>query len=91
MISAAIATGDIAALNYSIAEKYVRALTSFAQAPNQKTIIVPMELSGLAGTLSGIAAIAAGALQEGRAEDSRRTAIQRAPVPNVPAPPTRPT
>jgi regulator of protease activity HflC (stomatin/prohibitin superfamily) len=88
MLSDAIASGDIAALNYSIAEKYVRALTSFAQAPNQKTIIVPMELSGLAGTLGGIAAIAAGALQEGRAEDAGRAAIRRAVVPSVPAPPT---
>jgi regulator of protease activity HflC (stomatin/prohibitin superfamily) len=87
MISAAISTGDIAALNYSIAEKYVRALTSFAQAPNQKTIIVPMELSGLAGTLSGIAAIAAGALQEGRVEDNARLTGRRAAVPNVPGPP----
>ena len=88
MLSDAIASGDIAALNYSIAEKYVRALTSFAQAPNQKTIIVPMELSGLAGTLGGIAAIATGALQEGRAEDAGRAATRRAVVPSVPAPPT---
>ena len=69
VLSEAIASGDVAALNYSIAEKYVRALASFAQAPNQKTFIVPMELSGLAGTLGGISALAASAFGEARAED----------------------
>ena len=85
MLSEAIASGDLAALNYSIAEKYVRALTSFAQSPNQKTIIVPMELSGLAGTLGGIAAIAASAMSEGRAEASGRAAVSRV-VPSVSPP-----
>ncbi len=77
MLSEAIAAGDIAALNYSIAEKYVRALASFAQSPNQKTFIVPMELSSLAGTLSGISALAAGAIGESRAEDAGRAAARR--------------
>ena len=36
MVSEAIAQGDIAALNYLIADKYVRAFTALAQAPNQK-------------------------------------------------------
>ena len=70
VLSEAIASGDIAALNYSIAEKYVRALAAFAQAPNQKTFIVPMELASLAGTLGGIAAIAQSAMSEGRIEDA---------------------
>ena len=70
VLSEAIASGDIAALNYSIAEKYVRALAAFAQSPNQKTFIVPMELASLAGTLGGIAAIAQSAMSEGRVEDA---------------------
>jgi regulator of protease activity HflC (stomatin/prohibitin superfamily) len=80
MLSEAIAGGDMAALNYWVAEKYIKSLTRFAEAPNQKTIIVPMELSGLAGTLGGIAAIAAGAMREG--------AAKRALVPDVPGPPS---
>jgi len=87
MLSEAVASGDPAALNYWVAEKYIKSLTTFAQSPNQKTIIVPMELSGLAGTLSGIAAIAAGALNDGRGDDAGRAAIKRALVPNVPGPP----
>jgi regulator of protease activity HflC (stomatin/prohibitin superfamily) len=85
MLSEALANGDIAAFNYSIAEKYVRALTSFAQSPNQKTFVLPMELSGLAGTIGGISALAASAFSEGRAEDAARTAVKRAA-----APPTTP-
>jgi regulator of protease activity HflC (stomatin/prohibitin superfamily) len=72
VLSEAIASGDVAALNYSIAEKYVRAFTALAQSSNQKTLIVPMELASLAGTLSGIAAIAAGAQEDGRAAPPRR-------------------
>jgi len=84
MLSEAIASGDIAALNYSIAEKYVRAFTALAQSPNQKTFIVPMELASLAGTLSGIAAIASGSQAEGRVEDAARSAVRRAVVPESP-------
>jgi len=67
MLSDAIAKGDIAALNYSIAEKYIRALTALAQSTNQKTVIVPMEMASLAGTLGGISQIAATAFGEGGA------------------------
>ena len=86
VLSESISSGDIAALNYLIAEKYVRAFTALAQSNNQKTFIVPMELASLAGTLSGIAAIAAGAQSETRAEDSARAAARRAVVPNSPPP-----
>ncbi len=88
VLSEAIASGDIAALNYSLAEKYIRAVTALAQAPNQKTFIVPLELSSLAGTLGGIAAIAAGAQGEGRAEDAARAPVRRTIVPNTPPTPS---
>ncbi|HYF53025.1 MAG TPA: SPFH domain-containing protein [Salinarimonas sp.] len=57
LVSDAIASGDLAAANFLIAEKYIRALGSIASAPNQKVIIVPIEAAGLAGTLGGIAEI----------------------------------
>ncbi len=63
----ALADGNVAALNYNLAEKYVRALTALATAPNQKTMIVPLELSSLAGTLGGIAQIVQASLAEGAA------------------------
>ena len=40
----------------------MRALQAFAESPNQKVFIVPMELASLAGTLGGISQIAAAAL-----------------------------
>ncbi|HEY8579625.1 MAG TPA: SPFH domain-containing protein, partial [Beijerinckiaceae bacterium] len=61
MMSEAIASGATAAVNYFIAEKYVKAIDALAHSPNQKTFIMPMEMSGLAGTLAGIAEVARGA------------------------------
>jgi len=88
-VSEAIANGDLAALNYFVAEKYVRALQAFATSPNQKTFIMPLDLASLAGTLGGIAEIAASALGEGRASDAARH--QRPAVPGVPPAPRPPS
>src|SRR5215510_13009464 len=43
MVSQAIAKGDVASLNYFIADKYLKAFGEFAHAPNQKVLIIPME------------------------------------------------
>jgi regulator of protease activity HflC (stomatin/prohibitin superfamily) len=85
VVSQAIANGDLAALNYFIAEKYVKALQALATAPNQKVFIMPLDLASLAGTLGGIAEIASSALGEGRASDVARHL--RPAVPSVPSPP----
>ena len=84
MVSAAIANGDLAALNYFIAEKYVKAITALAETPNQKVFIMPMDMASLAGTLGGIAEIARSALGEGASADAVRVARPpRGVVPNV--------
>jgi regulator of protease activity HflC (stomatin/prohibitin superfamily) len=80
MVSKALAEGDLAALNYFIAEKYVKAVTALAEAPNQKVFIMPLDLASLAGTLGGIAEIASSALGEARAADGGRPAR---PIRNV--------
>jgi len=54
MVSAAIAKGDVNAVNYFVAQDYVKAFGELAKSPNQKTVIVPAELSGLAATVGGI-------------------------------------
>jgi regulator of protease activity HflC (stomatin/prohibitin superfamily) len=69
LVSEATAQGDPAAINYLVADKYVRALQALAQAPNQKVFIVPMELASLAGTLGGISQIAASAFGETAASE----------------------
>ncbi len=54
MVSQAIAKGDVNAINYFVAQDYVKAFEKLASSPNQKTLIVPAELSSLAGTVAGI-------------------------------------
>jgi len=58
MVSEAIAAGDIQAINYFVAQKYVDALKEFATSPNQKTLLLPMETIGILGSLAGITEIA---------------------------------
>jgi regulator of protease activity HflC (stomatin/prohibitin superfamily) len=58
MVSEAIAAGDVQAINYFVAQKYVDALTAFARSPNQKTFLMPVEATGIIGALAGIGEIA---------------------------------
>jgi len=64
MVSEAIAKGDIQAINYFVAQKYTEALRDIAAAPNAKTVMIPLEASGLIGSISGIADIAKTVLSE---------------------------
>ncbi len=57
-VSSAIASGDIQAVNYFVANKYVEALKEVATAPNQKVILMPLEASNVIGALGGITEIA---------------------------------
>ncbi|MCF6276136.1 MAG: SPFH/Band 7/PHB domain protein [Robiginitomaculum sp.] len=57
MVSTAIAKGDVNAINYFIAQDYVAAFKALATSPNQSTVIVPAELSGLAATVGGLTAL----------------------------------
>ena len=58
MVSTAIAQGDVQAINYVVAQKYVEALKAFAASPNQKLLMLPMETTGVLGSLAGIAELA---------------------------------
>ncbi len=60
MVSEAIAQGDIKAINYFVAQKYVEALKEFANSPQQKTLILPTETSAVLGSLAGIAELFGG-------------------------------
>ena len=62
MVSQAIAQGDVQAINYFVAQKYVDALKEFATSPNQKVMFLPMEASALIGTIGGIAELAKDAM-----------------------------
>jgi len=58
MVSAAIAAGGSQAINYFVANNYIKALESLATAPNQKVLMMPVEASSFISSLSGIADIA---------------------------------
>ena len=58
MVSRAIAAGDVQAINYFVANNYVKALEKLASAPNQKVLMLPLEATSLMGTLAGVAEIA---------------------------------
>ncbi len=55
MVSEAIASGDLQAINYFVAQKYVEALKDIASAGNQKVLFMPMEATGILGSLAGVA------------------------------------
>lgn len=55
VLSEAVATGQPMALNYYIAEKYVKALEALATSPNQKVLMLPVEATAILGSLGGIA------------------------------------
>ncbi len=54
MVSEAIAKGDIQAINYFVAQKYVESLKEIAGADNSKLILMPLEASNVIGALGGI-------------------------------------
>lgn len=58
MVSQAISKGDLQAINYFVADKYIGALHALAAAPNQKVLLMPMEVTGVLGTLAGVAELA---------------------------------
>ena len=58
MVSRAIAEGDVNAINYFVAQKYVEALQQIASAPNEKLVFMPLDSSGVVGAIGGIAELA---------------------------------
>jgi regulator of protease activity HflC (stomatin/prohibitin superfamily) len=64
MVSEAISRGDIQAINYFIAQKYIESLKDIAKSDNSKLIMMPLEASSVIGALSGIGEIAKEALNK---------------------------
>jgi regulator of protease activity HflC (stomatin/prohibitin superfamily) len=67
LVSQSIRAGDINAINYFVATKYVDALKAMVGAPNQKIMLMPMEATGVLGSLAGIAELAKNSLTEQQA------------------------
>lgn len=70
MVSDAIAQSGSQAINYFIAQEYTKAVAKFADSPNAKTILFPVEATQLIGTLGGIGELAKEALSENKAQNA---------------------
>ncbi|MFZ5723694.1 MAG: SPFH domain-containing protein [Pseudomonadota bacterium] len=55
MVSQAIEKGDVQAVNYFVALKYVEALGQLTASNNAKIILLPLEATSVAGSVAGIA------------------------------------
>ncbi|MCA3720656.1 SPFH domain-containing protein [Phenylobacterium sp.] len=68
MVSEAIAKGDVNAINYFVAQRYVDAFAKLAESPQQRTVIVPAEMSSMIGSIAGVSELinsARGGAREG--------------------------
>lgn len=54
VVSQAIATGDIQAVNYFVAQKYMDALGRLAESPNNKVMMLPLDATSALGSIGGI-------------------------------------
>ena len=64
MVSQAIEKGNVNAINYFVATKYVEALQQIATSPNEKLVLMPLEASSVIGAIGGIAELAKDAMQK---------------------------
>ena len=57
MVSKAIAEGNVNAINYFVAQKYIDALGQVATSENQKLIMMPLDAAAPIGSIAGISEI----------------------------------
>ncbi len=76
LVSDAISNGNVQAINYFVANNYIKALEALAQSPNQKILMMPLDATSILGSIGGIAEIAKEAFGGGS---------------NPPLPPKKPT
>jgi hypothetical protein len=67
-VSKAIAQGQVASINYFIADMDLRTLTEIAHSPNQKVVMLPIEVMGVLGSLGGTTEIARATFGKGSRE-----------------------
>ena len=77
VVSSAINEGNINAVNYFIAQKYVEAMKEIGSSRNSKTVLMPMEASGIIGSIGGIAEMFKGINDDTPSKRSKST------IPNV--------
>jgi len=58
MVSEAISKGDVQAINYFVAQKYIEALKDIGASSNSKLVFMPLDSSSVIGALGGISELA---------------------------------
>ncbi|EGW23488.1 SPFH domain-containing protein [Methylobacter tundripaludum] len=58
MVSEAIGKGDVQAINYFVAQKYIEALKEIGASSNSKLVFMPLDSSSVIGALGGIGELA---------------------------------
>jgi len=77
MVSDAIASGNVNALNYFVANNYIDALKAMAASPNQKMLLLPIEATGVIGAMAGIAELAKESLGQQQASVKAAPSLPR--------------
>ncbi|MFU8787470.1 MAG: SPFH domain-containing protein [Methylobacter sp.] len=62
MVSEAIGKGDVQAINYFVAQKYIEALKDIGASSNSKMVFMPLDSSSVIGAIGGIGELAKEAL-----------------------------
>ncbi|MFM1816215.1 MAG: putative protease, rane anchored, partial [Pseudomonadota bacterium] len=75
------ASGNVHAINYFVANNYMKALEQLAKSNNQKILMMPLDASSVLGSLAGIAEIAG----EAFGPNGRRNNGQNSPRGSVPS------
>jgi regulator of protease activity HflC (stomatin/prohibitin superfamily) len=84
VVSEAVRQGDVASLNYFIADKYLKAFGQFAQSSNQKVLILPFEATSVLGSLAGIGEIVKATFgDDGKGGTPAAPTIRRPTVPTA--------
>ncbi|MDD4913957.1 MAG: SPFH/Band 7/PHB domain protein [Methylococcales bacterium] len=69
VLSTAIAQGNVQAINYFVAQKYIESIKEIASANNSKLVFMPLEASSVIGALGGIGELAKQALGKNSKKD----------------------
>ena len=64
MVSEAIGKGDVQAINYFVAQKYIEALKDIGASNNSKLVFMPLDSSSVIGALGGISELAKEAMRK---------------------------
>ncbi|HEY3797484.1 MAG TPA: SPFH domain-containing protein [Caulobacteraceae bacterium] len=85
VVSDAIETGSVSALNYFVAQKYVEAFGKLADSSQQRTVIVPADFAGISGSIAGVLELVRAAQGGPNQPPPRPPQPPRQPAPSVPA------